>query len=98
MKEYKDKEELINEIQKTSRLFISEFDDVNEYERNKIIDGVDRSPAQMIAYQLGWLNLLMSWDRDELEGKEVIIPAPNYKWNTLGGLYDSFYKQFENYS
>ena len=98
MKEYKDKKELINEIQKSSKLFIEEFDDVNEYDRNKIIDGVDRSPAQMIIYQLGWLNLLMSWDRDELEGKEVITPAPNYKWNTLGGLYDSFYKQCENYS
>lgn len=33
--------------------------------------GVDRTPAQMIAYQLDWLDLIMKWDRDEAEGRLV---------------------------
>jgi hypothetical protein len=30
-----------------------------------LIEGVERTPAQMIAYQLGWLDLIMGWDKDE---------------------------------
>ncbi|WP_373871402.1 MULTISPECIES: ClbS/DfsB family four-helix bundle protein [Paenibacillus] len=37
---------------------------------------VDRTSAEIIAYQLGWLNLVMGWDKDELAGKPVIMPAP----------------------
>lgn len=40
----------------------------------------------MIAYQLGWLNLILSWEQDNKEGKNVITPAPDYKWNNLGGF------------
>ena len=29
----------------------------------------------MIAYQLGWLDLVMKWDRDEAEGKQVVTPC-----------------------
>jgi hypothetical protein len=52
----------------------------------------------MIAYQLGWLNLILSWERQEQQGVTVITPHPGYKWNNLGGLYESFYKQYEHYS
>lgn len=52
----------------------------------------------MLAYQLGWMSLLMSWDQDERAGRKVITLAPGYKWNQLGGLYQSFYKQVEGLS
>ena len=48
----------------------------------------------MLSYQLGWLNLLLSWDRNEVAGIEVETLAPGYKWNNLGGLYQSFYKKY----
>ena len=98
MLKYKNKKELILEIQKTSSLFIYEFKDLNETKKDHVVEGIDRTPSQMIAYQLGWLNLLMTWDRDELIGKEVITPTPGYKWNELGGLYQSFYTQYKRYS
>jgi hypothetical protein len=98
MQEYKSKEELIQEIEKTSKFFIAEFDDITETDKDKSLHGVDRTPTQMIAYQLGWLNLIMNWDKDELSGKEVITPTPSYKWNKLGGLYESFYTQYEDYT
>ncbi|PYG86643.1 hypothetical protein LY28_02862 [Ruminiclostridium sufflavum DSM 19573] len=98
MQAYNKSQELIAEIEKAARLFIAEFDSVEEEEKNKRLEGVDRSPMQMIAYQLGWLSLILRWDADELEGKEVIMPAPNHKWNQLGGLYDSFYTKYASYS
>ncbi|MBV1820324.1 ClbS/DfsB family four-helix bundle protein [Anaerosalibacter bizertensis] len=98
MENYKNKEELISEIRKTAGLFIKEFEDINEEDKDALLEGVDRTPSQMIAYQLGWMNLILSWDEDELNGKEVITPSPNYKWNKLGGLYASFYAEYESYS
>jgi len=52
----------------------------------------------MIAYQLGWLHLILDWEKQEQQGTTVVTPHVDYKWNNLGGLYDSFYKQYENYS
>ena len=98
MATYTTKKELIFEIEKTANLFIQEFNDIKEAQKDVMVEEIDRTPAQMIAYQLGWLNLLMNWDRDELTGKEVTTPALGYKWNELGGLYQSFYTQYENYS
>lgn len=98
MPTYQNKEELIKEIDKRAKLFIDEFDEVSEEDKDYMVEGVDRSPSQMISYQLGWLNLLMQWDSDELNNKKVITPADGYKWNNLGGLYEDFYRQYRAYS
>lgn len=96
--EYKNKEELLDELNKRAKLFINEFQEVQEEEKDVFVEGVDRTPAQIISYQLGWLRLVKSWDEDELSGKEVFMPTKEYKWNNLGGLYRDFYKQYEDYS
>ena len=98
MQEYASKNDLIKEIEKTSQLFIKEFDEVLEEDKEKMIEGVDRTPLEMIAYQLGWLDLIRTWDKDEKEGKIVITPAPGYKWNKLGELYKSFYDKHREYT
>ncbi|MGL5715531.1 MAG: ClbS/DfsB family four-helix bundle protein [Paraclostridium sp.] len=98
MVEYKNREELISEISKRAKLFINEFDCIDEKDKGKLIDEVDRTPAQMIAYQLGWMNLILDWETQEKKGQNVITPAPNYKWNNLGGLYELFYKKYDEYS
>lgn len=79
MPNYVNKKELILEIEKTAHLFINEFKDLSDKDRDLLFEGIDRTPSQMIAYQLGWLNLLMAWDKDELKGKDVVTPAPGYK-------------------
>ncbi len=66
--------------------------------KDSLCEGVDHTPAQMIAYQLGWMKLIIRWDTDELNGKEIITPAPEYKWNALGRLYQSFYEEYADYS
>jgi len=96
MQEYNNKDALITEIKKTADLFIKEFEDINEAEKNIRYDEVDRTPQEIIAYQLGWMNLILNWDREELEGKDVITPAPGYKWNQLGQLYQGFYDKYHD--
>jgi hypothetical protein len=98
MQEYESKEALINEIKKTAELFINEFVGIAEADKDIRIDGVDRTPQEMIAYQLGWMDLIRGWDSDELAGKEVITPAPGYKWNQMGELYQGFYEKFSGFS
>ena len=94
MREYQSKQELIQEIKTNADKFIMEFQDIKNEDKDNLIEGVDRSPAQMIAYQLGWMNLILGWEADELAGKPVITPKEGYKWNAMGGLYQSFYDQY----
>ncbi|MCL2046408.1 MAG: ClbS/DfsB family four-helix bundle protein [Oscillospiraceae bacterium] len=98
MAEYKDKNALVSEIKKTSELFIKEFDDIEESDRHIRYDDVDRTPQEMLAYQLGWMSLIRGWDNDELNGNEVITPAPGYKWNQMGALYQGFYEEYQDES
>lgn len=83
---------LAAEIAKRGGLFICEFADVPDEGWDQLVDGVDRTPRQMIAYQLGWMELLLGWEREEQAGAKVVTPAPGFKWNQLGGLYESFYQ------
>ena len=76
MKDYASGEDLIAEIRKRAELFIAEFDDVPASGIHTLKDGVDRTPAQMLTYQLGWMGLLLDWERDERAGREVVTPAP----------------------
>ncbi|MEW4353627.1 ClbS/DfsB family four-helix bundle protein [Streptococcus pneumoniae] len=98
MKEYESKSALIVEIKKRAALFIGEFATISEADKDLLLDGVDRSPAQMIAYQLGWLQLLQSWERDEKAGLPVVTPHRDFKWNQLSGLYQTFYAAYASNS
>lgn len=98
MIEYKNREELILEISNHAKLFIKEFDDIDKKDKDILIDEVDRTPAQMISYQLGWMSLILDWEKQEQQGHTVITPAKNYKWNNLGGLYESFYNEYDKYT
>lgn len=93
MQGYESKEALIAEIRKTAGLFVREFDDVDEADIDELVEGVDRTPREMLSYQLGWMGLLRGWDADELAGKDVATPAPGYKWNQMGELYQGFYDE-----
>lgn len=98
MIEYKNREELILEISNRAKLFIKEFNDIDKKDKDILIDEVDRTPAQMISYQLGWMSLILDWEKQEQQGHTVITPAKNYKWNNLGGLYESFYNEYDKYT
>ncbi|MGD6771737.1 ClbS/DfsB family four-helix bundle protein [Staphylococcus simulans] len=90
MRTYADKEALKAEILKTYKKYIDEFDEIPEDLKDLKIDEVDRTPAENLAYQVGWTTLILKWESDELKGKEVKTPTETFKWNQLGALYQWF--------
>ena len=90
MRVYKSKEELKAEINKTFEKYISEFDSIPEALKDKRVDEVDRTPAENLAYQVGWTTLVLKWEEDEKKGLQVKTPADEFKWNQLGELYQWF--------
>ena len=98
MRSYASGEELIAEIRKRADLFIVEFDDVTEADRDTLKDGVARPPAQRRAYPRGWMDLRRGWYRPPQAGRAVVMPAPGYRWNQLGGLCSTFDDQWRDAS
>ena len=90
MKEYNSKSELKDEIEKSYAKFIAEFDDIPESMKDLRADDVDRTPAENLAYQVGWTTLILKWEHDERFGMEVKTPSEQFKWNQLGALYQWF--------
>ena len=54
MRAYTSKEELKDEIKKTYTKFIAEFDNIPEEMKDLRAEDVDRTPAENLAYQVGW--------------------------------------------
>ncbi|WP_292009247.1 ClbS/DfsB family four-helix bundle protein [Chryseobacterium sp.] len=94
MTQYLDKTELIKEIKKRYTLYDEEFDEIDESLKDVLKAGIAKTPSQNISYQIGWTSLLLQWESDEQKGIEVKTPTSEYKWNNLGGLYQSFYETF----
>ena len=90
MRSYESKEELKNEIKKTFGKYISEFDNIPEELKDKRLEEVDRTPAENLAYQVGWTTLVLKWEEDEKKGIDVKTPSDKFKWNQLGKLYQWF--------
>ena len=90
MRVYENKEELKTEINKTFEKYIAEFDNIPESLKDKRIDEVDRTPAENLAYQVGWTTLVLKWEDDERNGLQVKTPSDEFKWNQLGELYKWF--------
>ena len=69
MPSYESGTELINAIIRQGNKFISEFGDIpDQYWDTLQPDVDDRTPRQMLAYQLGWMNLLLEWEHAEEQG------------------------------
>ena len=90
MKVYTSKLELKDEINKSYTKFIVEFDDIPEEMKDLRVDDVDRTPAENLAYQVGWTTLILKWEYDERNSMEVKTPSEQFKWNQLGALYQWF--------
>lgn len=57
-------------------------------------DGTAMSPADLVAYLIGWNELVLKWlDRDD-RGEPVDFPEAGFKWNQLGLLAQKFYADY----
>ena len=90
MRTYENKDELKREINKSFEKYISEFDDILESLKDVSVEEVDRTPAENLAYQVGWTTLVLKWEEDERNGLQVKTPSDDFKWNQLGDLYQWF--------
>lgn len=98
MREYKNKEELKSEINKSFGKYISEFENIPEAMKDKRVTEVDRAPAENLAYQVGWTTLVLKWEEDERMGLQVKTPSDKFKWNQLGELYQWFTDTYSHLS
>ena len=85
-----DKNSELASFNKTFEKYISEFDSIPEALKDKRVDEVDRTPAENLAYQVGWTTLVLKWEEDERKGLQVKTPSDEFKWNQLGELYQWF--------
>ena len=98
MRTYGSKGELKEEIGKTYSKYISEFDDIPEHMKDIRAEGVDRTPAENLVYQVGWTTLVLKWEQDEADGLEVRTPSEMFGWNQLGELYRWFTETYAGMS
>jgi hypothetical protein len=55
--------------------------------------GTWMSPADLVAYLIGWNELVLSWHADRARGIEPEFPAPGVSWTQLGDLAQRFYRE-----
>lgn len=89
---------MIETIKNDASLFIQEYSDVEETSMNKIDKEIEFSPFQMVAFCIGGMDLVLSWEDEEQKGIQETLLATEWKWNDLGWLYQSFYDKYDNYS
>lgn len=95
-----DKETLINtlvvnyqKLQTELKSIPSEFTHVKELEGHA--KNTQMSIHNLVAYLLGWGELVLKWDDQKSKGMEVDFPETGFKWNQLGHLAQKFYKDYE---
>ena len=95
---YNNKSELIETIKNNANLFIKEYSDIEETSMNKIDEEIEYSPFQMLAFCIGWMDLVLSWEDEEQRGIQKTTLATEWKWNDLDWLYQSFYDRYKKFS
>ena len=63
--------------------YISEFDDIPESLKDTSVEEVDRTPAENLAYQVGWTTLVLKWEEDERKGLQAKTPSNDFKWKKI---------------
>lgn len=92
------KTELLEKLHSAHEKLDLEFNEITlSLERKNEVDG-GISCCDVLAYQIGWGNLLLNWDKTELSGEIPEMPAKNFKWNQLGDLAIYFYENSQRKS
>jgi hypothetical protein len=99
------KDELLAAIQTHYRQLQEELTCIPEHlTQQKKLDGhtanTMMSIADLVAYLIGWGELVLKWNNKKDRGEPVELPEVGYKWNELGKLAQKFYIDYDttNYS
>ncbi|AYM04966.1 MULTISPECIES: ClbS/DfsB family four-helix bundle protein [Agrobacterium] len=60
--------------------------------------GTLMSVNDLVAYLIGWGELVLKWISLRAEGREPDFPETGYKWNALGALAQKFYGDYVSLS
>lgn len=57
--------------------------------------GTLMSPFDLVAYLVGWNELVLKWLERDAAGQPIDFPETGFKWNELGKLAQKFYRDYE---
>lgn len=93
----KNKDELLKVLESSySKLRMEILEIPESLSRKKTIHG-DVSVCDVLAYQIGWGNLFLSWYAAGKKNEIPAMPREGYKWNELGKLAQKFYSEHQMY-
>lgn len=62
------------------------------------IKGTKIAVSNLVAYQIGWGNLVLKWYEKGLKNEKFEMPEQGFKWNQLGLLAQKFHQEYDNFS
>ena len=97
----KNKEELIFEIENNYSKLKKDLEIIPaELTKEKGLEGhakgTQMSVSDLVAYLIGWGELVLKWNRKMNRNENVYFPETGYKWNELGRLAQKFYSDYEH--
>lgn len=95
------KNELIEEIKSSYHKLQTELKCVpDSLTKIKSLEGhakwTNMSVCNLVAYLIGWGNLVLKWYKIKEQGKEPDFPETGYNWNELGKLAQKFYSDYDD--
>lgn len=96
----KDKEELVNAIVDNYKKLTTELSSIPiDLTTKKELEGHSKDTLMcindLLAYLIGWGQLVLKWHDNKSKGFEVDFPETGFNWNQLGLLAQKFYKDYE---
>lgn len=94
------KEELQNAIKTNYKKLNQELSSISkEQDLIKNMEGHSKgtmmSVNNLLAYLVGWGNLVLKWNYKKDKNETVDFPETGFKWNELGKLAQSFYEKYD---
>ena len=68
---------------------------VNECSLEGHAKGTQMSVANLVAYLVGWNELVLKWLDADAAGTVIDFPETGFKWNQLGQLAQKFYRDYQ---
>lgn len=95
------KEELLHAIKTNYSKLLTELEKIpTELTTIKELDGhakgTTMSVNNLLAYLIGWGQLLLKWNERKSDNLTVDFPETGYKWNELGKLAQKFYVDYKD--
>ncbi len=95
------KKELIEAVQKNYKKLREDLDTIppeltEKKEMEGHVKGTEMSVCNLMAYLVGWGNLVLKWHAVFASGKMPDLPETGFKMNEMGRLAQKFYRDYEN--